>query len=266
MKRLHLFEWEDQPWFPRVLRDYITDHLRLSLESRRIAEFHRVVATRLKMAMEQVETREIVDLCSGGGGPLLAVQRCLASELAFPVHVTFTDLYPNETAFRQREAEAEGRVRCRYDSVSAFDVPPDLRGIRTLFTAFHHFRPADARRILEDAVEKRTAVAVFEWTERTPLMISTMGLAAIIQALIFTPWARNLSVARLLLTYVIPIGPIIMAWDGTVSVLRTYTVQELQDMTTGLNRGFSWDIQRIVVRTGLGPMRLTYLIGLPDRT
>jgi len=27
MQRLHLFEWEDQPWLPNVFRDFITDHL-----------------------------------------------------------------------------------------------------------------------------------------------------------------------------------------------------------------------------------------------
>lgn len=266
MKRLHLFEWEDQSWFPRLLRDYITDHLRFGLESRRAAAFHRAVGERLKKAMEHVETREIVDLCSGGGGPLLAVQRCLASELAFPVNVTLTDLYPNAIAFRQREAEGDGCIRCRYDSVSAFDVPPDLEGMRTIFTAFHHFRPADARRILEDAVAKRVGVAVFEWAERTPLMVGTIGLFSIIHALIFTPWVGNLSVARLLLTYIIPVGPIIMAWDGTVSALRTYTVQELREMVAGLDGGYSWDIQRVVVPAGVGSMRFICLIGLPDRT
>ena len=62
MKRVHLFEWEDQPWLPRVFRDYTTDHLRFALESDDLAETHRAIAIRLKKAMEQIETREIVDL------------------------------------------------------------------------------------------------------------------------------------------------------------------------------------------------------------
>src|SRR6266487_3105045 len=102
MNRLHAFEWEDQPWLPRVFRDCITDHLRFALEAEEAMEMHRAVAACLKAAMEQLGTREIIDLCSGGGGPLLAVQRCLASEMAFPTKVTLTDLYPNLSVHRSR--------------------------------------------------------------------------------------------------------------------------------------------------------------------
>ncbi len=265
MKRLHLFEWEDQPWLPRVFRDYITDHLRFALQSDAVVEAHRVIAIQLKKAMEHLETREIVDLCSGGGGGLLAVQRLLAAKMAFPVYVTLTDLYPNVSAFRRIEAESGGRVRCRYDSISVLDVPPDLRGIRTLFTALHHFRPPDARRILEDAVAKGVGVAVFEPLERTSRVVFLVGLASVIQSLVLTPKIGNVSLARFLLTYVFPLCPMIAAWDSVVSALRTYSIEELRNLTKGLDRGFSWEIQRIEVPTRFGPMPLTYLIGLPDR-
>jgi hypothetical protein len=265
MKRRHLFEWEDQPWLPHVFRDYITDHLRFALESNAVAEMHRAIAIRLKKAMEHLDTREIVDLCSGGGGPIRAVQRRLASEMAFPALVTLTDLYPNVSAFRRIEAEGDGEIRCRYDSISVFDVPADLRGIRTLFTALHHFRPADARHILADAANKGVGVAVFEPLERTLRTIVLVGLAAVIRALVLTPWVGQLSLRRVLFTYVVPLGPIIAAWDGMVSALRTYSVEELRELTVGLDQGFSWDIQRIEVPTLFGRMPLTYLIGLPDR-
>lgn len=266
MKRVHLFEWEDQPWLPRVFRDYTTDHLRFGLESDDMAEAHRAIAIRLKKAMEQIETREIVDLCSGGGGPLLAVQRRLASEMAFPARVTLTELYPNVSAFQRIEAEGDGGVRCTYDSISVFDVPADLRGIRTLFTALHHFRPADVRRIFEDAVAKGVGVAVFEPLERTPQMTFLIALAAVIRSLLLTPKVGKLSLARFLLTYVFPLCPIIATWDGVVSAIRTYSIEELRDLTAGLDHGFSWEIQRIEVpyRFGLAAP-LTYLIGLPDR-
>jgi hypothetical protein len=247
-----------------VLRDYVTDHLHFILGMHARVAFHRAIASELKEAMERAGTREIVDLCSGAGGPLLAVQKLLRSEMAFPSEVTLTDLNPNESFFREMESAGDG-VQARLDPIDALNVPDELRGFRTLFASFHHFRPAAARRILEDAVSKKTGVAVFEWPERTPLFVAVMGLICIAQALVFTPWVRNLSVARLLLTYVLPLGPLVMAWDGTVSVLRTYTVQELREMTKGLDADYAWDIQSIVVKTPLGPMSTTFLIGVPTR-
>ena len=249
MNRLHAFEWEDQPWLPRVFRDCITDHLRFALEAEEAMEMHRAVAACLKAAMERLGTREIVDLCSGGGGPLLAVQRCLASEMAFPTKVTLTDLYPNLSAFKRIEAEGNGAVRCLSQSVSVFEVPEELRGIRTLFTALHHFRPADARRILEDAVNKRAGIAVFEPLERTPRIIFLTGL----------------SVERFLLTYPVPLCPFVITWDGVVSALRTYSVDELRELTAGLGEGiFSWQIERSEWSTALGPFPFTSLIGVPE--
>ena len=49
----------------------------------------------------------------------------------------------------------------------ALAVPERLTGLRTVFTAFHHFRPADARAILESAVRDRQGIAIFEATFRT---------------------------------------------------------------------------------------------------
>jgi hypothetical protein len=88
----------------------------------------------------------------------------------------------------------------------------------------------------------------------------------VIRSLLLTPKVGKLSLARLLLTYVFPLCPIIATWDGVVSALRTYSIKELRDLTAGLNDGFSWEIQRIEVpyRFGLAAP-LTYLIGLPDR-
>ena len=36
MKRRHLFELEDQPWFPRLVRDYATDYLQFIQASVRL--------------------------------------------------------------------------------------------------------------------------------------------------------------------------------------------------------------------------------------
>ena len=162
MARHQLFEWEDQPWLPRVLRDYLTDHLFLYLSSDEAGTLHSAIAGILRPALDRLRTDRIVDLCSGGGGPLLAVQRHLQSDMQFTARVTLTDLYPNVAAFRRAVVSSNGSVQACFEAVSAFDVPAHLSGLRTLFTAFHHFRPPDARRVLQDAVAKGQGIAVLE--------------------------------------------------------------------------------------------------------
>ena len=70
--RMHLFEFEDFPWFPSRIRDYMTDFLRHSTIRMKL---HRPMIDVLTAAVEKAGTPQIVDLCSGGGGLLAAKQR-----------------------------------------------------------------------------------------------------------------------------------------------------------------------------------------------
>jgi len=39
-------------------------------------------------------------------------------------------------------------------------VPDELTGFRTIFSAFHHFRPEEARAVVADAAHQRQGIAV----------------------------------------------------------------------------------------------------------
>ena len=70
MPRMHLLEIGDQAWCPKPFRDAATDLLEFFL---RIGNYHAPIVPRLKAALEKTGEREIVDLCSGGGGPWLTL-------------------------------------------------------------------------------------------------------------------------------------------------------------------------------------------------
>ena len=75
MRRVHLFELEDQPWFPKSIRDAGTDFLRFVAE---VANPYRSVVPRLRKAPIATGSQSIVDLCSVGAGPIVAIQKDLA--------------------------------------------------------------------------------------------------------------------------------------------------------------------------------------------
>src|SRR6476646_10148967 len=141
MRRMHLFEWEDQPWLPRVFRDFITDHLRYTHNERMREPVNRAIAERLAVLLAETGCHQIVDLCAGAGGPLPEIGRILVDDLRTPVDIVLTDLFPNVAAFKRIEGESSGRVTASYEPVRATDVPAELSGVRTLFTAIHHFKP-----------------------------------------------------------------------------------------------------------------------------
>jgi hypothetical protein len=264
MRRLHLFEWEDQTWLPTVFRDFVTDHLRYTLNEPMRHPINVEIAKRLKTLLERVRSRQLVDLCAGSGGPLLKISRILADDLAHPVEIVLTDYFPNVAAFRRIESESHGTIKGCFEPISALDVPSELTGVRTLFTALHHFEPERARVILSDAVRKRAAIAVFEPLERTVRMVGLVGLMSFLRGFTHTPVVGNMSALRLFFTYVVPLAPAIFAWDGMVSAIRTYTPNELSQLATSVGTAdYEWESGRFEVAGPYGSMPTTYLIGFP---
>lgn len=263
--RLHLFEWEDQNWLPVVFRDFITDHLHYGLSQKIREPVNRIIAKKLRALLARARSNRIVDLCSGAGGPLLKVHGILCRDRDTPIELVLTDLFPNVEAFRKCEAAGGGAIKARYESTDAFDVPSSLDGVRTIFTALHHFRPRDAQRLLADAASKRQPIAVFEPLERTPRVFLMVALNTLWQTFALTPIVGRLTLQRFLLTYVIPLAPFMILWDGLVSVLRTYTPQELQTLADDIGApGYEWEAGRFDVPTPLGRMPTLYLVGFPS--
>ncbi|HEV3329969.1 MAG TPA: hypothetical protein VG096_03240 [Bryobacteraceae bacterium] len=78
-----------------------------------------------------------------------------------------------------------------------------------------------------------------------------------------TPTIRPVSAFQLVSTYLIPILPLLIFWDGLVSHLRTYSAGELIGMTTGIDApDYRWEAGTIPV-PGI-PSGLPWLIGTPE--
>ena len=148
--------------------------------------------------------------------------------------------------------------------MNATQVPKNLTGFRTLFSSFHHLKPEQAQAVLQNAVNAKTGIAAFESTQRHPLLLLYMLITPLLVWL-NTPFIRPFRWSRLFLTYIIPLIPLIVMFDGFVSCLRTYTVEELQIMTKQLNApDYHWEIG--IEHIGFLPIGVTYLIGYPAKT
>jgi hypothetical protein len=56
--------------------------------------------------------------------------------------------------------------------------------------------------------------------------------------------------------------PLVSLFDGLVSCLRTYSVQELRRTVEGLDaKDYQWEIGEL--KSKAGPIPITYLIGVP---
>ncbi|MGI9531139.1 hypothetical protein [Lutimonas sp.] len=247
MSRIHLFEFEDQSWFPVFLRNYMTDFLQFLTNKSKL--FKPAVPILDRLLNETGET-QLVDLGSGGGGGLLWIAEAL--KVKHPdLRILMTDLYPNIAAFEYTRGKND-IFSFREDAIDARNVPNDVKGIRTQFLSLHHFRPAEAKAILQNVIDNKGAIAIFEGQERSIPSLLAMIFSPI-TVLLVTPFIKPFSLGRILFTYIIPLVPIVVFWDGIVSSLRTYSVQEMQELVAGLKDAdlYDWEIGRVASGPGV---------------
>jgi len=259
VRRRHLFEFEDLGWFPPTLRDMTTGFLQEALVLRH--RFYAPATPLLAGLLRETGQRRIVDLCSGASGPWVAMKGEV-EDLVGPVELLFTDKFPNRAALNRACAEiGDGRTTMSEQPVDATCVPADLSGVRTIFTAFHHLPPGVAAATLRDAFDHRHAICVVEHSERRwPSILASLLSPPLVAAHALR--GRPRSLLRAFLTFVVPVLPLVITWDGIVSALRTYDVRELAAMVDPLQADdYGWDIGRIPGAGGAPT--LTYLSGRP---
>jgi len=259
MKRRQWFEFEDQSWLSPALRDMVTEFLQRTLILR--AGVYLPVVPMLEEMLEYQNTDQVVDLCSGASGPWAQLYERLRQG-GREISLTLTDKYPNARPIRGVEDIPGTAIRYESNPVDATDVPGDLAGVRTMFTSFHHFPPEIGREILRNAVDNQVPICIFEFTERRwKTVLGTLVVAPVMLA----AWAllgRPRSARKLFWTFVVPILPLVVTWDGMVSNLRTYLAGELETLATALHdETYVWKAGQLKARETKIP--ITYLIGYP---
>jgi len=108
MDRVQLFEFEDLPWFPQVVRECMTDFL--SFLGQRGKSVYAGFAERLAKAVQATGDDTLLDLCSGGGGPTLAIAGLLRDQYATPLRAADRPI-PESTAARASARRGSGQRR-----------------------------------------------------------------------------------------------------------------------------------------------------------
>lgn len=173
-----------------------------------------------------------------------------------PVHFVLTDLHPHIPNWAL-SAAASPNVHYAPRPVDAANSPPDLletvepplpasivsggggdasapppRVFRTFHLAFHHFPDDLAARILHNALsDTSSGFAIIELQDRyftSILSVMLLGLGVMVFAPVFA-W-RWRSPGTLFWTWVVPVLPFVLVWDGWMSSVRTRTVDEVQDL------------------------------------
>jgi hypothetical protein len=259
MAVVRLFEIHDQPWFPECMRREVVDGLQMIME---VTHTYQPIALRLQEALDRDGKRRVLDLCSGAGGPWPSLVRGFKERGAEPVEVFLTDKFPSAAKLAEAEPLAANHIHFIREPVDATQIPPHLNGFRTVFSAFHHFNPAEARGLLQDSARRGEGIAIFEAPSRHIFTLLSLLFIPMVDWA-FAPFRRPFRWSRLFWTYVIPVVPFVLFADGLSSCLRTYSLKALRDLTEGLSTdNYKWEIGED--GGGALPFQITYVIGWPQ--
>jgi len=259
MQRRHLIELHEQSWYPAPWRKLFQDGLGRCLPMMGAFENLSVPLARF---FRRTRAESILDLCSGSAEPIVALSAAVGSTPEGPakLRVFVSDLYPNLEEFQKHKQRYPELVDYIPGPVNALQPPADAPRIRTMLNALHHFRPHEVESILQDAAENADGIAVVEATGRSwRNMLATLPLP-LVAAFITVFLLRPFRFRNLLWGLLVPVIPFTALFDGLVSNLRTYTVDELRQLTAKIDApDFEWEVGTVEMPKTRLPA--TYLLG-----
>lgn len=155
-------------------------------------------------------------------------------------------------------------------SVDAGDAPRDLgqgqgkKVFRLFHLAFHHFDDGLGRRILKNTLATSEGFGIFELQGRTLSSLFTVSMMWPLLLLI-TPFYYWRSPGHLFFTYIVPIIPFVLVFDGYVSSLRTRTPEEFFTLMEGMEEVEGWRFRSGSELHTWPTGEMTYFIGVREQ-
>lgn len=250
-RRIYGIELSDTRWCPKIIKDCVRSLLQIGCEKFKC--FSEIFPL-FKEALHETQDTQIIDLCSGAGGPWKHFEEDLMN--IGVTKVVLTDINPQEG-----QLEGDFYEHCSY-SVDARAVPRSAKGFRTMFSAFHHFKENEKIQIIRDSISSNEGIGIFEVSERNIWSILFAATFMIPTNMIVCPMIKPRKLSFFLLTYSL-IVPLIMIFDGVMSCLRTQTVDEMKEMISVIpdHETYDWKIGKIYQL----PLSTLYIIGTPKK-
>lgn len=208
-------ELEDYSWFPPFLRNFQTEFIGFVVTTFNV---YGVFIQHLKTLSLSVQS--MTDLCSGSGEPAISIFRksnCFS-------HLSLSDKYPNEMKLNDGEIS--------YDMISTDVLEMEFKPgtYYTMFNAFHHFTDEEKLKIVQKIQTSGSAAFIVEILEPTVFCLLKIFFTTSIGSLLLTPFILPFSLRRLFFTYIIPVNILTISFDGIVSVLKSRSVKQYQNL------------------------------------
>lgn len=211
----------------------------LEVAIRHMKIYDPVISVMIRLLGHSKEVK-VIDLCSGSGGGILRLHPMLETNWQNPVYFVLTDLYPNLPKAEALEKSKSGRISYRKEGLSATDaiqIPADLY---TIFAGYHHFNDDEKRMLVNNLVESKKPLLIVEGAERSVLSFIAALLLLPFLTLLAVPFIRPFRFQYFLFTYLLPLIPFLVWWDGLISLMSIEPVEKSRLDLASMAPSYSW--------------------------
>lgn len=206
-------------------------------------------AEHIRQFLIQHNIERVKILGAGAGGPIFRLQKYLLSK-SLKVHFTLTDLVPNP----ELVDTSDDLLSYEQQSVNALETHPTKSNEAIMMIGcFHHFDPEQARKILNNFQNQRSAVYILEVSTRNWLSVAC-NLLFWLPSTLSAPFIRPFSWLRILFSWIIPIFPLFFVLYGVISSLRTYSKNEFLSLANP-DPNYKWEVTDFSSMGGLFKLR-----------
>ncbi|MCB0422148.1 MAG: hypothetical protein KDD61_14210, partial [Bdellovibrionales bacterium] len=235
-----LFEFGDQKWVPEWYHDGLHDYL---LFFYRTFSYHKLWREDLEHFIESEKNEFVLECCAGLGECLPMVLEDSSVLQRNHKRVLFSDLFPHKRAV-EKFKDSNFYSYCSF-SVDATEVPKSLETSKVFINSFHHLNPKVAKKVLLDSIESNNRVLVLEYVSNSIVAYLTMvcGASLTFVTLPFVVQRKNLFFSAFF-TYIVPLFPIMLLWDGLVSCFRHYSLKEIKKLLGAENANLDFTMNQ----------------------
>ncbi len=235
-------ELEDYYWFPPVLRNFQTEFIGFVVDKFNV---YKVFIKHLKKTRKS--TQVMTDLCSGSGEPAITIFRksnCFS-------HLKLTDKFPNALKINDKNIYYE------MQSIDVLKMEFSPGTFYTMFNAFHHFKDKEKVKMVQEIQNSGSDAFIVEILEPSVFCLLKIFFATTIGCLVLTPFIRPFSLKRMFFTYIFPVNILTITFDGIVSVLKSRSVKQYQNLFANNEQ----TIKIFQIKNGLTPLIVIQIIG-----
>jgi SAM-dependent methyltransferase len=232
MKCRFLFEFMDQTWAPNSLRLTLREILEIAL-AKPFRSYYAGVAEKVQHAINGEEKVSVVEL--GAGTAPITQHLAKLSDLPHDLELIACDLNPDHSTYEVLEKQYPGLVKTIREPVDfSKPLPFDEKSLLVLSATFHHIPPSRRQSVIREISQYHAIIVEPISRSWSSVLLALLNWIPALWLPLRLRGCEPGFLRRMFWCWILPAAPLAIVWDGIVSALRCWSVEEWKETLTSI--------------------------------